>query len=69
MLHSTLPSGSSVKMNQPCVNWFIKYCQCNGYVSVPVLEIFLCGFVSSLADVGLKHGTIETYLSGCATIR
>ena len=31
---------------------------------VPVTEVVLCGFVSSLADEGLKHHTIKTYLSG-----
>ena len=30
----------------------------------PVSEVVLCGFVSHLADEGLKHRTIKTYLSG-----
>ena len=30
----------------------------------PVSEVVLCGFVSILADEGLKHRSIKTYLSG-----
>lgn len=55
---------SSLKMYQAAVNCYIKYCQNSNNVCVSVSEVVLCGFVSSLADEGLKHCTIKTYLSG-----
>ena len=57
-------AGSSVRTYQSGVNRFLKYCQLNKYMCIPVSEVVLCGFVSHLADEGLKHRTIKTYLSG-----
>ena len=57
-------AASIVKTYQSGINRFQKYCQCNHYVCCPVSEVVLCGFVSALADEGLKHRSIKTYLSG-----
>ena len=57
-------AASSLKTYQAAVNHYVKYCQNSNNVCVPVTEVVLCGFVSSLADEGLKHRTIKTYLSG-----
>ena len=55
---------SSVKTYQSGTNRFLKYCQSVSCVSLPVSEGVLCGFVSQLADEGLKYLSIKTYLSG-----
>ena len=57
-------AASTVKTYQSGINRFQTYCQCNHYVCCPVSEVVLCGFVSALADEGLKHRSIKTYLSG-----
>ena len=57
-------AASTVKTYQLGINHFLKYCQANHIVCGPVSEVVLCGFVSVLADVGLKHRSIKTYLSG-----
>ena len=57
-------AASSVKTYQSGTNRFLKYCESKHYACVPVSEVVLCGFVSYLADDGLKHRTIKTYLSG-----
>ena len=57
-------AGSSMKTYQSGANWFIKYCHSNSLQCFPVTEVVLCGFVSYLADEGLKHRSIKTYLSG-----
>ena len=43
---------------------FLKYCQTNSSVAFPVTEIVLCGFAAHLADGGLRHRSIKTYMSG-----
>ena len=42
----------------------IRYCHSNGLQCFPMTEVGLCGFMSYLADEGLKHRSIKTYLSG-----
>ena len=60
-LFCTSLAATTVKTYQSGINRFQKYCQCNHYVCCPVSEVVLCGFVSTLADEGLKHRSIKTY--------
>ena len=57
-------AASSVRTYHSGVNRFLKFCQTAKYTPLPVSESVLCAFVSSLADEGLKHRSIKTYLSG-----
>ena len=43
---------------------FLKYCQTNSSVAFPVTEVVLCGFAAHLADGGLRHRSIKTYVLG-----
>ena len=56
-------AASSIKTNQLGVNRYLKFCQ-SKISPLPVSQCILCEFVSHLADEGLKHRSIKTYLSG-----
>lgn len=55
---------STIKTYRSGQERFLKYCQLNNSVVFPVTEVVLCGFAAHLADVGLKHRSIKTYMSG-----
>ena len=57
-------ASSSLRTYQSGVNRYVKFCQSRKFVCMPVDELVLCSFVACLADEGLKHRTIKTYLSG-----
>ena len=57
-------AASTIKTYQSGVNRFQKYCHSNHYRYGLASQVVLCGFVSTLADEGLKHRSIKTYLSG-----
>ena len=52
-----------IRTYQSGINRSIKYCLSKKYVGMPATEIGLCGFVSCLANEGLKHRPIPV---GCA---
>ena len=56
-------AASSIKMYQSGVNRYLKFCQ-SKHSPLPVSQCILCEFILQLADEGLKHRSIKTYLSG-----
>lgn len=42
---------------------FLEFCKAGGLQAVPASETVLCGFVSHVAEAGLRHRTIKVYLS------
>ena len=57
-------AASSLKTYQSGINRFIRFCQSQYQSPLPASEHVLCSFVSHLADEGLKHRSIKTYMSG-----
>lgn len=42
---------------------YINFCTQSSYDPLPVREAMLCKFAASIANQGLKHTTIKSYLS------
>ena len=57
-------ASSTIRTYRSSRERFLKYCQSTNSVPFPVTEVVLCGFATHLADVGLKHRSIKTYMSG-----
>ena len=57
-------ASSTIRTYRSSQERFLKYCQSTNSVPFPVTEVVLCGFATHLADVGLKHRSIKTYMSG-----
>ena len=55
---------SSTIRTYRCQERFLKYRQTNSSVAFPATEVVLCGFAAHLADGGLRHQSIKTYMSG-----
>ena len=57
-------AASSVKTYSSGINRYTKFCGSKQFAPLPASEIKLCAFASGLADEGLKHRTIKTYMAG-----
>ena len=61
-------AASSIKTYQSGVNRYLKFCQ-SKFSPLRVSQYILCEFVSQLADEGLKHRSVKTYLQAFVIIK